>query len=170
MNAQQIDFYLISIAFRKEHPVILWLDDERDPYGKCHGYPYMTWVEYTIGKTNYGNWEVVWVKNYTEFVKYIDTAGIPDVVCFDHDLGKQKNGKDCANYLMGILMDRNSLGPAVRSQSYNPVGAANILNLFNGWHDEWLKRNPNKNIIKQLIPWEISSNASSNANNGFPSI
>jgi hypothetical protein len=153
MTTQQIDFFLITTAFKKEHPVILWLDDERDPNGSYYDSydddnPNKTWVEYITGKTNRGNWEVVWVKNYKEFVAYIETAGIPDVVCFDHDLGEQKTGMDCAWYLVDTLVDCNSIGPAVRSQSYNPGGAASILNLFNGWHTEWLKRNPDKNPIK----------------------
>lgn len=154
MTTQQIDFFLITTAFKKEHPIILWLDDERDPNGSYYDSydddnPVKTWVEYTTGKTNHGNWEVVWVKNYAEFVKYIETAGIPDVVCFDHDLGEQKNGKDCAWYLVDTLLDCNSIGPAVRSQSYNPTGRTDILSLFNSWHTEWLKRNPNENPIKQ---------------------
>lgn len=153
MTTQQIDFFLITTAFKKEHPVILWLDDERDPNGRCYDQydsdnPNKTWVEYTTGKTNRGNWEVVWVKNYAEFVKYIETAGIPDVVCFDHDLGEQKTGKDCAWYLVDTLVDCNSIGPAVRSQSYNPTGRTDILSLFNSWHTDWLKRNPDKNPIK----------------------
>lgn len=154
MTTQQIDFFLITTAFKKEHPVILWLDDERDP-----NKPYQlldpteydhipTWVEYITGKTNHGNWEVVWVKNYAEFVNYIENTGIPDVVCFDHDLGEQKTGKDCAWYLVDTLVDCNSIGPAVRSQSYNPSGVANIMSLFDSWHTEWLKRNPDKNPIK----------------------
>lgn len=153
MTTQQIDFFLITTAFKKEHPVILWLDDERDPNGRCYDQydsdnPNKTWVEYTTGKTNRGNWEVVWVKNYAEFVKYIETAGIPDVVCFDHDLGEQKTGKDCAWYLVDTLVDCNSIGPAVRSQSYNPTGRTDILSLFDSWHTDWLKRNPDKNPIK----------------------
>lgn len=153
MTLQELDSLLIQNAFKKEHPIILWLDDERDPNTI---YPLVddswvekpTWVEYITGRTNTGNWEVVWVKNYAEFVKYIETVGIPDVVCFDHDLGEQKTGKDCAWYLVDTLLDCNSIGPAIRSQSYNPGGLANIYALIEGWRTEWMKRNPDKDPIK----------------------
>ena len=139
---------MTNAALKKEHPVILWLDDERDPNASypnllrddsCEYKP--TWVEYIVGHTNPGNWEVVWVKDYKQFTNYLELAGLPDVVCFDHDLGQQMTGKDCANYMVDILVERNLFGPVIRSQSSNPSGVQNIHGLFDNWHSEWMKRN-----------------------------
>lgn len=139
---------MINAALDKDHPVILWLDDERDPnatYPSTFGYESgeykPTWVEYIVGRNNPGNWEVVWVKNYNQFTNYIELAGLPDVVCFDHDLGQQMTGKDCSNYMVDILVERNLFGPVIRSQSSNPCGVQNIYGLFDNWHSEWMKRN-----------------------------
>lgn len=125
---------------KKGNPTILWLDDERDPngtYPSTFGYEpgeyRPTWVEGIIGKRNPGDWNVVWVTSYEEFTKYLRENPIPDIVCFDHDLGEQRTGKDAANELVDILALEGTLGPVVRSQSSNPAGAANIIGLFMNW-------------------------------------
>lgn len=123
---------------KKGNPTILWLDDERDPNGRCYerfdsDNPNKTWVEYIIGRRNPGDWNVVWVTSYEEFAKYLRENPIPDIVCFDHDLGEQRTGKDAANELIDILTLEGTLGPVVRSQSSNPAGAANIIGLFMNW-------------------------------------
>jgi len=123
---------------KKGNPTILWLDDERDPNGRCYKQfdsdnPNKTWVEYIIGRRNPGDWNVVWVTSYEEFTKYLRENPIPDIVCFDHDLGEQRTGKDAANELVDILALEGTLGPVVRSQSSNPAGAANIIGLFMNW-------------------------------------
>lgn len=98
-------------------------------------------------------WDVV--RNYNEFVKYIETNGVPDVISFDHDLAdehyrpsmyaedkhysnyytdgtfKEKTGYDCAKWLLGYLYEKNL--PTYRTiicHSMNPVGRENIENLF----------------------------------------
>lgn len=154
ITPQKLNFFMTNMAFKKEHPVILWLDDERDPNAT---YPFtfeyepgkykLTWVEHTVCRINPGTWDIHWVSNYMQFVNYIELAGIPDIICFDHDLGEQMTGKDCANYLVDILVERNLLGPVIYSQSSNPSGVLNICGLFDNWHKEWLKRNPNANCI-----------------------
>jgi hypothetical protein len=148
MTLQQLDFRKLTQALKKEHPVILWLDDERDPNAICPSFigddsiqDKPTWVESIVGESNPGNWDVVWVKNYKQFTNYLELAVLPDVVCFDHDLGEQASGKDCANYLVYILEERNLFGPVIRSQSANPCGVQNIYGLFDNWHSEWMKRN-----------------------------
>jgi hypothetical protein len=60
------------------------------------------------------------VRNYDEFVAYIEANGVPELVCFDHDLApehyplfenrpgmkipydtyKEKTGRECARYLI----------------------------------------------------------------------
>lgn len=156
MDIRTIDFRQLVAALKKPKPVILWLDDERDPlsthpdYFDCELEPgeyKPTWVESTVGKLNNSttnSWEVVWVKNYKEFVNYIETHGLPDVVCFDHDLGEQKTGMNCAEYLVDVLLECDSIGPIIRCQSFNPSGAARILGLCNNWREHYVKEHPNQ--------------------------
>lgn len=105
----------------------LFLDDSRNP-------PDFTWDV---------------VKSYDQFVAYIQLHGVPDVISFDHDLGKEhyehyaafigvedeatdiripyesfveKTGYDCAKW----LVENYRLPPSYRIHSMNPVGAQNI--------------------------------------------
>lgn len=152
MNMNTIDFRQLLTVLKKGRPVILWLDDERDPmseYPTRLGYDpgeyRPTYVEGVVGKCNdskVNRWDVIWVKDYEGFVEYIDNHGIPDVICFDHDLGGQMTGKDCANYLVEKLMDMDEIGPIIRSQSSNPAGAANILNLLGNWREHYVRNHP----------------------------
>jgi hypothetical protein len=48
----------------KNFKSVLWLDDNRMPL--------------ILG--------IDWVKNYDQFVSYLENKGIPDLICFDHDL------------------------------------------------------------------------------------
>ena len=142
MELSQFEYYkrenlrLMQIL-KDGSPTILWLDDERDPNGPEYGSTFhdtgLTWVEYIVGHRNPGDWNVVWVTSYEEFTKYLHENPIPDIVCFDHDLGEQRTGKDAANELVDILALEGTLGPVVRSQSSNPAGAANIMGLFENW-------------------------------------
>ena len=36
------------------------------------------------------------VYNYTDFVEYITQNGLPNFISFDHDLGEDESGYDCA--------------------------------------------------------------------------
>ena len=40
------------------------------------------------------------VYNYKEFVAYLQHYGLPDFISFDHDLGEELSGYDCAKYLL----------------------------------------------------------------------
>lgn len=70
-------------------------------------------------------WDVV--RNYDQFVAYIQLHGVPDIISFDHDLGQEesveKTGYDCAKWLVerGLLPSK---GYYVHSM--NPVGKDNI--------------------------------------------
>ena len=72
---------------------------------------------------------VKWL-SYNEFVNYIDTHGLPDGICFDHDLGEEKTGYDCAKYLVNYCLDHNYSIPKYKIQSSNPVGVANIHSIM----------------------------------------
>lgn len=121
---------------------LLWLDDVRDPFDKK-----VDWLVFSpIGK----NVDVHWVTNYMEFVDWIMINGLPDGICFDHDLAdehyrpsmynpdghyslyysdgtfKEKTGYDCAKWLIDYVDVNNLELPKYNIQSANPVGKMNI--------------------------------------------
>ncbi len=73
-----------------------------------------------------------WDRAYTyeEFVAYIEKNGMPEEISFDHDLGLDKSGKDCANWLIDYCIDNNVSLPKYTVHSANPVGGENIDLLF----------------------------------------
>jgi hypothetical protein len=112
---------------------LLWLDDIRNPY-------IADWLMRYAPEFAYGEGEVHWVKSYNQFVEWITENGLPDLICFDHDLSdihcykstyKEKTGFTCAQWLVEYCMDNHKQIPAFRIQSANPVGAANITGLLN---------------------------------------
>lgn len=144
MNKQfrDLDFKRYCKLRKNPKATILWVDDERNPNDCCYEQydsdnPNMTWIEYLIGCKNPG-WNIVWVKNFDQFVEFLKTM-IPDVVCFDYDLGGQFTGKDCYNYLIERLIEKDELGPMVRCQSSNPSGKMNILGLYENWVINYIK-------------------------------
>lgn len=121
---------------------LLWLDDIRNPLED-------NWLVFSpITPT-----EVVWVKSYEQFTKWIIENGLPEAICFDHDLGmdvalkarakgmskrksrllkqEEKTGYDCAKWLVEYCMDNYDCPlPLYNIQSANPVGKANIDGLL----------------------------------------
>ena len=118
----------------------LYLDDNRTPTENIPGY--YPWVI---------------VRNYDEFVKWIDENGVPDLVSFDHDLAeehmndyykqlmnegfqhpnygqyKEKTGLDCAKYLVTHCEKNNVPIKSCAVHSHNPVGSYNIQSFINGY-------------------------------------
>lgn len=130
---------------------LLWLDDYRDPYAELPGDG--TWLVFSPIP---GPYQIVWVKSYYAFTNWIERNGLPDAICFDHDLGEppmgltgelkemySKNGYDCAKWLVEFCMDRNLFLPAYSSQSANPVGKENILKLLDNYRDTVQVHTPN---------------------------
>ena len=139
-------------SIKKETPIsmtlktALYLDDQRTPTTTIPGYE---------------PWKVV--RNYEEFTKFISEFGIPDLISFDHDLAeehiedyfkqklqtgwqqpdyasyKEYTGLDCARWLVELCQEKNLQLKAVSVHSHNPVGAANIQSLINGFkrHMGW---------------------------------
>ena len=100
---------------------LLFLDDNRDP----HQYK----TKKFLPPTSYR--DIVWVKNYTQFVLYVEIKGLPDIISFDHDLGnKRKSGKDAANFLVEYCMDTGLPLPEFYAHTANPVGEKNIMELL----------------------------------------
>lgn len=102
---------------------LVWLDDIRNPKSLT----WFTWI-----KNNCGEFNVVWVKSYEDFTRYISTQGVPAWVSFDHDLGDvnndngEKTGYDCAKWLCNFCMDNGIKFPGYSIQSDNGPGAENI--------------------------------------------
>jgi hypothetical protein len=127
---------------------LLWLDDLRNPYLD---------EEKRLPKTK-SNWNINWVLNYEQFVKWIELFGLPDAISFDHDLAEEhytpeyfwndyeeskkfqdwksktyqeKTGMDCAKWLVHYCLNNNKGLPKIFIHSANPVGADNIKKVLN---------------------------------------
>ena len=114
---------------------LLWLDDCRNPFDAQ-----TDWLMFSpIGR----DVEVVWVQNVDEFIDFIDQHGLPDGICFDHDLGEEsydeRTGYDCAKYVVNYCLQHNCDIPAYAIQSSNPVGADNIRHLMDNYHNYYKK-------------------------------
>ena len=48
------------------------------------------------------------VRSFEEFVGYVTANGLPDYISFDHDLGEEKSGYDCAKWLVEYCLDHNT--------------------------------------------------------------
>lgn len=126
--------------------ILLWLDDCRNPFED-------DWLKFS--PISLDNSKVIWVKSYDEFVLYIKLQGLPDAICFDHDLSdehydksmynndgsyyrlydkfKEKTGYDCAKFLIEYCMENKLKIPLYNIQSANPVGRKNIEQLLRNY-------------------------------------
>ena len=125
---------------------LLWLDDVRNPFVMADWL--LQWSpEYYYEKDN-GTHEVIWVKDYHEFVDWIQENGLPTEIGFDHDLAdvvyskrgnidmlkstwKEKTGMDAAKWLVDYCIEHKKEIPQFFVQSANPVGKKNIKTLLN---------------------------------------
>jgi NAD+-processing family protein with receiver domain len=116
---------------------LLWLDDVRNPLENG-------WLVFSPIEQPY---ELIWVKQYQEFIDWINVNGLPDAICFDHDLGEEsymtefgfellresKTGYDCAKWLVDHCIDNDKPLPLYNIQSANPVGKENIDSLLKNY-------------------------------------
>ena len=103
---------------------LLFLDDFRDPFED-------NWIRYSPIGTDC---DIVWVKTYQEFVDRVMCYGLPDAICFDHDLGTHNgNGYECAKFLIDYCINNNLKLPLYAIQSANPVGKENIDSLLKNY-------------------------------------
>lgn len=103
-----------------ESKTLLWLDDERDPADHL-------WHRYFP----VSNPQVEWLKTFDAFVKWVTANGLPDAICFDHDLGEQEgSGFDAGKWLTGYCLEQNKPLPAWNIQSANPIGKENIISIL----------------------------------------
>ena len=110
---------------------ILWLDDYRNPHD------WIPYIKMTYPRMVKVPNVIIWVKSYYEFVEYITNYGLPDAIGFDHDLAdespNEKTGYDAAKFLVEYCLENNADLPEFESQSSNPAGRENILNLLNNF-------------------------------------
>lgn len=119
---------------------VLFIDDERNPDD-------VTWVQFPRDETTFV------VRSYDAFVEHVTKCGMPDFVCFDHDLadehyvamlkensdnpvnllntivdyGVEKTGYDCAKWLVDHCADNNYKFPDFVVHSMNPIGRDRII-------------------------------------------
>ena len=118
-----------------EYETVFWVDDERDPFSE-------EWKPVATNKKFIHSAEpmIVWLKSYGEFTTFVDIATFnggnlwfPTLVCFDHDLGGEKSGLDCAKYLVNVCMEHNLELPHYTCHSSNPAGRENILSYLDSY-------------------------------------
>lgn len=125
---------------------LCWLDDIRDPFK----FPYSDMIKALLTDDiteQVSPAEVIWVKNYNEFITHISTNGLPDILSLDHDLdyftmigepSTEKTGYDCAKWLVDYCMDNNVKLPGItQCHSQNPAGKKNIVTLLNNFRREY---------------------------------
>ena len=74
------------------------------------------------------DWVVV--RSYKDFVMTLTYKGTPYEVAFDHDLGTERTGLDCANFLVNQALNGLGFPSIVSVHSQNPVGRDAILGLI----------------------------------------
>lgn len=113
--------------------IVLWVDDMRNPHSDV-------WNSVASNKKFVDeDSSIVWLCNYNEFVNWLNITINdkevlwPTLICFDHDLGEEKTGMDCAKYLVEFCMNNNMKLPNYTCHSSNPVGRENILSYLNSY-------------------------------------
>lgn len=107
----------------------LFLDDERFPNEVVWG------IDAEIYQDPH--WFIV--RNYDQFVYFITTNGIPDLISFDNDLGEEKEGIDCVKWLMNYCIDNKKKIKDYKAHSFNSVNRINILKDL-----DWFNKNYDK--------------------------
>lgn len=124
----------------------LFLDDFRNP-DHCFSYVKAMGIRPDV---YLGQWEVV--RSHNEFVKFIETYGLPEEISFDHDLAeehygneitdsmewreyhekqdREMTGYDAAKWLVEYCNQFKLPLPKCYCHSMNPVGRANIMKLL----------------------------------------
>lgn len=116
--------------------VLIWLDDCRDPFA-----PGASWIKaYSPIGTDV---DVIWYQTFDEFENHIEKYGLPDAICFDHDLEEDsyddRTGYDAAKLVVDYCMNNNVKLPKWNVQSSNPVGANAIRGYLNNFEKYYEK-------------------------------
>ena len=114
---------------------ILWLDDLRNPSKyfdkRSNSDTFKHNSEHYSSIFSKYDVNFVWVKNYHEFVNYLEHNDLPDIVSFDYDLGLGlKKGAECAKWLVQYCKVTNQPLPKYYPHSANRRGREEINNVF----------------------------------------
>ena len=87
------------------------------------------------------------VRNYKQFVDWIQKNGLPDEISFDHDLadyhyGVEYTGYDCAKLICNYCLDNKLPIPDWNVHSANTIGKENIDSILKNYS----KKLNNENI------------------------
>jgi hypothetical protein len=114
---------------------LLFLDDIRLPID-CLDFIKSSKIDTQIYLND--TWAIV--RSYDEFIAWIETHGLPELISFDHDLGlsqdsnlEEKNGLTCVKWLVNYCMDNDLIIPEYIVHSQNPVGKVNIQGYLEGF-------------------------------------
>jgi len=125
-------------------PRLLFLDDLRIPTDCLNYMDNRRDVDLSIYSKQ---WHIV--RTYAEFVRWIETHGLPDFISFDHDLAdfyddgtQEYTGMDCAKWVVEYCLDNNEPCPDFVVHSANPVGINNITSLLNNFINMQNKQKP----------------------------
>lgn len=99
---------------------IIWLDDTREPIS-------------LLEDGFYKESDIRICRNYSQFVEAIQKDGLPEIICFDHDLGEEKSGYDCAKFVVDYCIKNKVKLPQWYIQSMNIVGSMNINSLLKNY-------------------------------------
>lgn len=119
----------------------LFLDDIRNPPQCIH------YMAPRVGTKNNAEYTKEWdiVRDYNSFCAYIQAAGVPDLISFDHDLAdvhydpstwtesfkyQEETGLDCVEWLCRYCEKNNIPFPRYFIHSMNPVGRRNMEELI----------------------------------------
>jgi len=111
-----------------EHKVLLWVDSELNITNDPSFLKFSPIDFKEIG-------EIIWVKNYDDFVAQIENYGVPDAVSFDDKLEdfNNKNGLDCAKFLCSYCAIHETPLPLWSCHFKNNKIKENINSLMNSY-------------------------------------
>ena len=123
----------------------LFLDDQRFPKEvfKC--------LNIKIYQAD--DWVIV--RNFTEFVSYIEIHGLPSIVSFDNDIadfedGVERTGYDCVKWLCNYCQDNDLKFPEWHIHSGNNVGVENIERYIKNYK-RLVETNTNTDALREFI-------------------
>ena len=125
---------------------LIWLDDIRNPFTG------VWWSLVQKLKEQYGFSSIIWARTYEEFVYIIQHNGLPVFICFDNDLGEEKEGYDCAKWLIEYCLDHNCDAPDFYIQSDNGPAQDNIRMLINNYKKVYNQVTMEKQVTMKKQP------------------
>ena len=96
---------------------LLFIDNHRFPSE-------IDWMEDDSRVYIVEDWDIV--RDYDEFVNYIDATGVPSVVSFGYKLSKNKTGYNCAEYLIEYCIRYDVMPPVQLCHSKHKSGKKKI--------------------------------------------